>query len=58
MATKALPEGVLQPGGSISGYLYFQGGDVAGERATFRMDVVDAGTGRLMGTARVPLEID
>ena len=58
MVAKALPEGVLQPGGSITGYIYFQGDDVAGERATLRMDVVDASNGRMLGSARIPLEID
>jgi hypothetical protein len=58
MVLKALPEGVLEPGGRITGFLYFRGDDVEGDRATFQMDVVDARTGRTVGTARVPLEID
>lgn len=58
MVVKALPEGVLQPGGTITGYVYFQGNDVAGERATLRMDVIEASNGRTLGTARIPLEID
>jgi hypothetical protein len=58
MVVKALPEGVLEPGGRIAGFLYFPGDDIEGDRATFQMDVVDARTGRTVGTARVPLEID
>ncbi len=57
MVSRALPEGVLRPGGEIEGFLYFDEG-FESERATFQLDLVDAQTSRLMGTAAVLLEID
>ncbi len=53
MVEKALPEGVLESGGTVSGYLYFN--DVDRERAvTFDAEVVNAETGASLGTVRIP----
>jgi hypothetical protein len=57
MVAKALPEGVLRPGGRIEGFLYFDEG-FDSERATFQLDLVDAETSRQLGMAAIPLEID
>ena len=58
MVGKALPEGVLEAGGKIQGFLYFEDGDPKGDMATFEMDVVSAATQQTLATARIPLEID
>jgi hypothetical protein len=63
MVQKALPEGVLEPGGRMSGFLYFEDvdiGDVNGDddMGRFLMDLVDASTTRALGTIAIPLEID
>lgn len=54
MARMALPEGVLQPGGQMQGYLYFQEVDPNVDSLRFRMDVVNAGQGNEMGTIEIP----
>lgn len=54
MARMALPEGVLQPGGQMQGYLYFQEIDPNIASLRFRMDVVSAGQGRELGTVEIP----
>lgn len=59
MVGKALPEGVLEAGGRIQGFLYFEDGDdPKGDMANFEMDLVNATTQQAVGTARIPLEID
>ena len=63
MVQKALPEGVLEPGGRMAGVLYFENvdiGDVNGDddMGRFSMDLVDASTTRAIGTISIPLEID
>ena len=58
MVGKALPEGVLEPGGTIQGFLYFEDGDPKGDMADFEMDIVNATAQQMLGTARIPLEID
>lgn len=54
MLRRALPEGVLQPGGRVSGFLYFE--PIAGEagRVALTLDLVDARKDRLIGFARLP----
>ena len=57
MVQKALPEGVVEPGGRVSGFLYFEEvRDV--ERASFAAQLVDAGTGQRFGTIRIPFVVD
>jgi hypothetical protein len=59
MVQKALPEGVLEAGGKVTGFLYFEDIDVgADEMATFTTDLVNASTGQTVGAIRIPLEID
>ncbi len=60
MLEKALPEGVLQPGGHAIGFIYFPsiGEKVKGEKAKavdFEQMLVDANTGRTFGTVEIPL---
>lgn len=59
MVQKALPEGVLEAGGKVTGFLYFEDIDVGpDDMATFTTDLVNASTGRTVGAIRIPLEID
>ena len=59
MVQKALPEGVLEPGGRVTGFLYFEDIDVGkDDRATFVTDLVNASGGETVGAIRIPLEID
>jgi len=57
MVERALPEGVLQEGGDISGFVYFP--DVARRETdvVFRGDLEDAGSGERFGAARLPLVV-
>jgi hypothetical protein len=55
----ALREGILEPGARVQGFLFFESGeDPPHDMALFEMDVVQAATGRTIGTARFRLEID
>lgn len=57
MVQKALPEGVVDPGGRVSGFLYHE--DVRGvDGADFVARLVDAGTGEPLGTVRIPFVLD
>jgi len=58
MIQKALPEGVLDPGGRITGYLYFQNVDRDAGMVEFTQDLVDAEDGKSFGTVRIPFEVD
>lgn len=59
MVQKALPEGVLEAGGKVTGFLYFEDIDVGDDdTATFTTDLVNASTGETVGAIRIPLEID
>jgi hypothetical protein len=58
MVQKALPEGVLRPGGRITGFLYFEHADFTGDRGTFVFDLIDARTLRRLGRIDTSLEID
>jgi hypothetical protein len=59
MVQKALPEGVLEPGGRVTGFLYFEDIDVGkDDRATFVTDLVNASNGETVDAIRIPLEID
>lgn len=56
MLQQALPEGVLQPGGSAAGFLYFNHLRQPGP-TTFFAQLVQADTRALIGVARVPMEL-
>ena len=51
MRTKALPEGVLDIDGIVSGFLYFEQVDPNDDKVTFMFDIVDAETGEKIDTA-------
>lgn len=55
MMNDALPEGVLKPGGSIGGFVYFQNVAPREGRLTFVANLVDAETQGTMGEIRIPL---
>lgn len=54
MLRKALPEGMLEDGGTVSGFLYFP--DVRGREqgVSLTADLTDARTGEPVGTVRIP----
>jgi hypothetical protein len=54
MLGRALPAGVVEPGGSIAGFVYFQ--DVPGDKVPllFAMPLVDAKSGAQFGEVRIP----
>lgn len=54
MIELAVPEGVLLPGGELEGFLYFEEVGTQVPRVTFRMDLVHARTGALLGTVDIP----
>jgi hypothetical protein len=54
MLAKGIPEGVLEPKGHISGFFYFDKLPENIERLTFEADLVNAQTGDLFGTVRIP----
>jgi hypothetical protein len=53
MLERALPEGVVEPGGRVGGFIYFQQIEGSGPFA-FHADLVDAGTGEQFGTIGIP----
>ena len=55
MLNEAVPEGVLQPGGHLAGFLYFHKLKRNEGRVIFAEDVIDADTRQRIGTARIPL---
>lgn len=57
MIQKALPEGVLDPGGRVTGYLYFQNVKRDAGLVEFTQELVSA-EGRDIGTVRIPFEVE
>lgn len=57
MIQKALPEGVLDPGGRVTGYLYFQNVDRNAGMVEFTKELVSA-DGRELGMIKIPFEVD
>lgn len=57
MIQKALPEGVLDPGGRVTGYLYFQNVKRDAGMVDFTLDLVSAEGGNI-GTVRIPFEVE
>lgn len=55
MIANGIPEGVLEPSGHISGFLYFQQVPKNVDSIDFAAKLVHARTGALLGTARIPL---
>jgi hypothetical protein len=53
---RALPEGVLEPGGAVSGFLYFPD-QPAGKALTFTATLVDANTNEVFGAIEIPFVV-
>jgi hypothetical protein len=59
MLRNALPEGALQDGGKLDGYLYFEKvppEDVS--KVTFRAELVDVADGEVIGTLAIPFRVE
>lgn len=54
---KALPEGVLDIDGIVSGFLYFESIDPTDKEVTFMFDIVNAETGKKKGTIEIPFYV-
>ncbi len=52
-----LPEGVLEPGGHVEGWVYFQRATDRADRLALTWTLVDARTGQPLGQAAVPLDV-
>lgn len=57
MISLALPDGRLEPGGQVSGWLYFERVDPGEDQLRFRADLVDAATGRKLGEITMPFVV-
>ena len=58
MVREVLPEGVIDPGGRVSGFLYFERVDPASARVRFRADLADARTGEQFGEITIPFVVE
>ena len=56
MLSEALPEGVVQDGGSVSGFVYFQSVTGRESAVQFKMDLVDASDGQSFGVLAIPFQ--
>lgn len=54
---QALPEGVLKPGGAVTGFIYFRGLGQLGPELHFQAQLVDARTKQTFGTVDIPFEV-
>jgi len=57
MLSKALPEGVVQNNGKISGFVYFKGVGNQESTVTFGMNLADATNGQSIGQVSVPFAV-
>lgn len=57
MMQRALPEGTLENGGTISGFLYFQGVGERERQVTLQARLVDATTGEPFGQLSIPFQV-
>lgn len=57
MIARALPEGVLEPGGRLEGFVYFEEVDPDLERVRFRADLVDPRDGTRFGEISIPFVV-
>jgi hypothetical protein len=57
MLTQALPEGTLEEGGTLAGFLYFQGVAEREKAVTLRARLVDARNGETFGVLDIPFEV-
>lgn len=58
MVRRALPEGVVQPGGSVSGFLYFEEVDDDDEMLQFRANLMNARTSQRFGVITIPFTVE
>ena len=58
MLDRAMPEGVLESGGTVEGFVYFEKVTEDVPRVTFRADLVNADTGDVFGETRVPFVVE
>ena len=54
MLRAAMPEGVLEEGGVVAGFLYFEPVDAEASPIDFKADVVDIVSGETLGTVTIP----
>ena len=54
MRDQAIPAGVLQPGGRVSGFLYFPKLPRETTSVTFKQNVIDSGTQKTLAMVKVP----
>lgn len=57
MLRVALPEGVLDEGGVLAGFLYFEPVKPEASPVTFRAEIVDIVSGETMGTVTIPFVV-
>jgi hypothetical protein len=57
MLEEALPEGTLENGGTVSGFLYFQGVANREDAVTLQARLVDATTGETFGALDIPFQV-
>lgn len=57
MVRRAIPEGVLNSGGRVEGFLYFPQVPEGAEQATLSADLIDARTGQQFGTIEIPFDV-
>jgi hypothetical protein len=57
MLSQALPEGAVQNGGKVSGFVYFQGVGKRESSVNFTMSLVDATNGQSFGQVSIPFAV-
>jgi hypothetical protein len=57
MMDRALPEGTLETGGTVSGFLYFQGVGDRERQVILQAQLVDAKTGEPFGELSIPFQV-
>lgn len=57
MLARALPEGSLENGGTVAGFLYFQGVAEREHQVILQARLVDASTGEPFGELRIPFQV-
>jgi hypothetical protein len=57
MLNEALPDGVINPGGRVTGFLYFQEVTTKQKSVRFEYSLVNARTGNIFGTITIPFAV-
>ena len=58
MLERAMPEGVVQPGGNVEGWVYFQKIPAESKRVVLRTDIVNSRTGEEFAEVRIPYRVE